>query len=712
MNSRFKSALLAFALMGASFWVAKVSTTTERIVTDRDLTHYQQTSLASFTVKPPIWGGWGMLFSGSLLIGGGYQIVKALDKEDSDNNDTPPVKTTRQARNLESAEDESTDSDQVESEETLDETLDETQDSSRTDFTPRLPEVDHPLYKESKVLIDLLEQMNLHSDFVEAIAGPSIIEITVQPQIIPKLGRRVTVSNIEKASPDLQVKLSTKRPPVIRASEKGVQIQIPRKPEDREIIPFETINSSWQLSDNPVDVELLLGCDINFKPVRAKFRDLPHWFILGESGGGKTVLLQCQVADLMQNYSWEAIQLVLSDLKGETFYEISNDSPWLAQPIALDDPESSLKQINWLVEESERRQKIFESAGVPSWESHVELMRQQGKPIIPRLIYFSDENSDLSEKISEWSPEWEKLMSKFVRKCRSRGIDVIIAQQRGVADQISRSVVSNLQGRICLSVVDEPNSKVCIGSSGGENLLGKGDLLARTKFELIRLQSPYLSPKLKWFSSIPEEYKSGQKVEPKNEVVSTKTEEFEFTIPKTKEPSFQPNENDWEHFVLDSSQEDLKQIINLAKSKLKSVDYAPAEVDIEVVESTSTESTPLQAIAEKSTDVDSVSTLPSNLSWEQVDESTFKIVYGDKYPEMTGKEIETFFWEKVKSAIVEGSLASDIARKVLLCTSTRDSSSRNYSKIGIPLLNYFLQNYGLKDPDIASKVRSNFRIFK
>jgi hypothetical protein len=699
-------------MMGASFWVAKVSTTTERIVTDRDLTHYQQTSLASFTVKPPIWGGWGMLFSGSLLIGGGYQIVKALDKEDSDNNDTPPVKTTRQARNLESAEDESTDSDQVESEETLDESEDKTEDETRTDFTPRLPEVNHPLYKESKVLIDLLEQMNLHSDFVEAIAGPSIIQIVVQPQIVPRFGRRVTVSNIEKASSDLQVKLSTKLPPVIKASEKGVQIQIPRKPEDRQIIDFETINSSWKLSDNPIDMELLLGCDINFKPVRAKFRDLPNWFILGESGGGKSVLLQCQVADLMMNYSPKAVQFVLSDLKGETFTKIPADSPWLAQPTSINDPDESIKQIQWLIKESEKRQKTFESVDVINWEEYNELMLEQGQSIIPRLIYISDENSDLSEANGKWTSKWESLMPEFARKCRSRGIDVIIAQQRGTEKLIDRSVVSNLQGRICLSVVDEPNSKVCIGSSGGENLLGKGDLLAKTKFELIRLQSPYLSPKLKWFSSIPEEYKSGQKVEPKNEVVSTKTEEFEFTIPQPKEPGSQLNENDWKHLVLDSSEEDLREIINLAKSKLKSVDYAPAEVDVEVVESTSTESTPLQAIVEKSTDVDSVSTLPSNLSWEQVDESTFKIVYGDKYPEMTGKEIETFFWEKVKSAITEGYLASDIARKVLLCTSTRDSSSRNYSKIGIPLLNYFLQNYGLKDPGVADKVRNNFRIFK
>jgi hypothetical protein len=699
MNSKFKSAVLAFAMIAGSVWVAKVATTPERIVTNRDLHHYQQTQMASFTVRPPIWSGWGMLVSGGLLLSGGGQIVKALEKEDSESENTP-AKATRQPKK-ELSEDESDSSgDLVE-----DESLEETEEGSRTDFTPRLPEADHPLYKESKVLIDLLEQMNLHSDFVEAIAGPSIIEITVQPQMIPKLGRRVTVSNIERASSDLQVKIPTKRPPVIKASEKGLQIQIPRN--DRQIIDFESINPSWELRENPVDIELLLGCDINFKPVRAKFRDLPHWFILGESGGGKSVLLQCQVADLMKNYSPKAIQFVLSDLKGETFYQIPDKLPWLAQPVSVD-PESSINQIEWLIKESERRQKTFEDVGVPSWEGYNELMIEQGQPVMPRLIYISDENSDLSEKGGKWTSKWESLMPEFTRKCRSRGINVIVTQQRGTADQISRAVVSNLQGRICLSVVDEPNSTVCIGSSGGENLLGKGDLLAKTKFELIRLQSPYLNPKLQWFLNIPEEYKSSQKVEPSVQVVSKEVEELEFTIPQSKILDHALAKSDWNHVIMESSDEDIKELMKVLQQKIGSVD-STVENKVEPVESTST---PLQVITVESTPVDSASTLPSTLSYNSVDESTFEVLYKEKFPNMTGKEIEVMFWGNIRNAIIKGELTSDIIREVLFCTGSRDNSTRHYRKIGVPLLTYFLQNYGLKDPEIADKVRTNFRNVK
>ncbi len=262
---------------------------------------------------------------------------------------------------------------------------------------------------------------------------------------------------------------------------------------ERRIIDFETINPCWNLKENPIDTELLLGCDPELRPIRAKFKDLPHWFIMGDSGSGKSVLLQCQVPDLMMNYSPKAVQFVLSDLCGETFYRIPDNSPYLAQPISYS-PENSIDQIQQLIKELNARQGLFQSAGVPNWESYVELMQQHNQPIVPRLIYFSNGNSDLSYTGGKWADKWGELILELVRKGRSRGINVIIAQQRGTADQISRSVASNLQGRICLKVTDKHNSIACIGQPGGESLLGKGDLLAKTKTELLKLQSPYITP--------------------------------------------------------------------------------------------------------------------------------------------------------------------------------------------------------------------------
>lgn len=715
MNNKFKSAVLAIAMLGASVWVAKVSTTTQRIVTDKDLHYYRQTSLASFTVTRPGWSKYAMFLSGGLLLGGFYNIAKSLEQEDEQNSSKtqkPPRQQPRISMVMSEGENDDdfvADRPEEDSEEDIEESLENDKESTDNDFNPRLPDVSHPLYKEAKQLIELLERMNLYSDFVEAIAGPSFLEFVVDPHVKPEIGRQVKINAIERSVLDIQAKIGSEQPPIVATSGRGVKIQVPRKPEDRKIIPFETINNSWKQEENPTKAELLLGCDVNFNPVRVRFQNEPHWFILGASGGGKSVLLQCQVADLIKNYSPKAIQLVLSDLKGETFSKIPNDLPWLAQPISINDPEASLCQIQWLIKESEERQKTFDSAGVVNWEEYNELMTEQGQPILPRLIYISDENSDLSEEGGKWTGKWESLMPEFARKCRSRGINIIVAQQRGTKDQISRSVVSNLLGRICLKVVDKHNSIVCIEQPGGEFLLGKGDLLAKKDGCVIRLQSPYLAPKLKWFSSIPEEYKSGKKVEPKNEIVSTQVEEFEFKIPQPQSPIFHPTKTDWNHIALDSSEEDLRELMRIIESRLKPVDSTPVEVDVEIVESTSTESTPLPSVEEESTGVDSVSTLPSQLSWNSVDASTFKIVYGDKYPEMSGEEIESLFWEKVRDAIAEGNLASYITREVLLCTSPRENSSRNYSKIGVPLLTYFLQNYGLKDPEIADKVRANFR---
>jgi len=81
---------------------------------------------------------------------------------------------------------------------------------------------------------------------------------------------------------------------------------------ERQIIDFETVNPCWNPKENPIDAGLLLGCDSGLQPIRVKFEDLPHWFITGDSGSGKSVLLRCQVSDLMMNYSPNAVQFVLS----------------------------------------------------------------------------------------------------------------------------------------------------------------------------------------------------------------------------------------------------------------------------------------------------------------------------------------------------------------------------------------------------------------
>jgi hypothetical protein len=235
--------------------------------------------------------------------------------------------------------------------------------------------------------------------------------------------------------------------------------------------------------------------------------------------------------------------------------------------------------------------------------------------------------------------------------------------------------------------------------------LGKGDLLAKTKFELIRLQSPYLNPKLQWFLNIPEEYKSSQKVEHSVQVVS---KELEFTIPQSEILDHALTKSDWNHVIMESSNEDIKELMKVLQQKIGSVD-STVENKVEPVESTST---PLQVITVESTPVDSASTLPSTLSYNSVDESTFEVLYKEKFPNMTGKEIEVMFWGNIRNAIVKGELTSDIIREVLFCTGSRDNSTRHYRKIGVPLLTYFLQNYGLKDPEIADKIRTNFRNVK
>lgn len=201
--------------------------------------------------------------------------------------------------------------------------------------------------------------------------------------------------------------------------------------------------------------------------------------------------LQSAALSLILRHPPSEVQLVIIDLKEETFpHRIWGNIPWLWREPTYD-PDSALEAIQSLNDEMERRKVVFREAGVSNYKEYCQL---QGVQHIPRLVLFSDETSDLSAKSSVYKQQFDQMAEPAAQKWRSFGINWILALQRCTEDKISRAVVSNLQARVCLKVIDGHNSKAAIGIPGGDELLGKGDMLVRIAGRLTRVQSCYCNP--------------------------------------------------------------------------------------------------------------------------------------------------------------------------------------------------------------------------
>jgi DNA segregation ATPase FtsK/SpoIIIE-like protein len=333
-------------------------------------------------------------------------------------------------------------------------------------------------------VLRVLKMYGIEAQCLEVVTGPSTIALYLLPEA------PATVAKIANCTAELQTFLGLEQKPLVNPSSKGVQIELPRI--DRQLIPFESV-VPFLPADLKGKMSMLVGVDINFGPV---FGDLDepysaHWLVAGESGSGKTKALQSAALSLILRHPPAEVQLVIIDLKEETFpHRIWGNIPWLWNEPSYE-PESALLAIAALNDEMERRKAIFRENGVSNF---VEYCQLEGVKHLPRLVLFSDETSDLSSKKSACKERFNELAEPAAQKWRSFGINWILALQRCTEDMLSRAVVSNLQARVCLKVIDGHNSKAAIGIPGGEELLGKGDILVRIAGTLTRVQSCYCNP--------------------------------------------------------------------------------------------------------------------------------------------------------------------------------------------------------------------------
>ncbi len=161
--------------------------------------------------------------------------------------------------------------------------------------------------------------------------------------------------------------------------------------------------------------------------------------------------------------------------------------PHLMAPI-IDDMAKAEGVLEWATEKMDERYQILAEAGVRHIKQFNKLSREQiveaFKPATPdeeaRLLYHMpyiviiiDELADLMMT----SKEVEGHIVRIAQKARAVGIHLLLATQRPEAQVVTGLIKSNMPGRICFQVRSRIDSRIMLDQSGGELLLGQGDLL-------------------------------------------------------------------------------------------------------------------------------------------------------------------------------------------------------------------------------------------
>ena len=322
---------------------------------------------------------------------------------------------------------------------------------------------------------------NLAVKVMDCVVAPQILRFRLKPAD----GVRV-VSLVSRAQ-DLQVALALQEPPAIDAAPGYVTVDVPR-PNPLPVAWGSTM-SSREIKEAAGVMAFPVGISVNGETIVADLAspNTCHMVVGGTAGSGKSEFLKSVVAALASRHPPASLQFSIVDPKVLTFGGITG-SPWLANPVltTLDDALILLRQT---VEEMEARYQLLASEGVLNLQERF----AKGRTDKPFRVLIFDEFADLILSGKAEKREFETLVARVAAKGRAAGIHLILATQRPDRTIVTGLISANLPMKICLRVTKDTNSRIIIGESGGEALLGRGDMLCDLGRGITRCQSPFIA---------------------------------------------------------------------------------------------------------------------------------------------------------------------------------------------------------------------------
>jgi len=236
---------------------------------------------------------------------------------------------------------------------------------------------------------------------------------------------------------------------------------------------------------------------------------MPHLLVAGTTGSGKSVCINALVASMLFRFTPEELRFIMIDPKMVEM-QVYNSLPHLALPVVVD-LKKVLLALRWLIDEMERRYKIFARAGVRNIASFnarpvkkkdvdldskevdvppakrvatdrataAEIKVPRGDELvipdkIPYIVVIIDELADLMQTAPA---DVETAIARITQMARAAGIHLIVATQTPRADVITGVIKANIPSRIAFQVASKIDSRVILDENGADRLLGQGDML-------------------------------------------------------------------------------------------------------------------------------------------------------------------------------------------------------------------------------------------
>jgi S-DNA-T family DNA segregation ATPase FtsK/SpoIIIE len=356
-----------------------------------------------------------------------------------------------------------------------------------------------------QTLIETLDQFGIKVAPGDITKGPTITRYEVYP------AKGVRVDKIVSLERDLARATRAERinilAPIPGKDTVGIELANSRKVKVtlRELLQSEDWNAST------AKLPIALGKDVYGKTIIADLAQMPHLLVAGTTGSGKSVCINALIASMLYRFTPDQLRFIMIDPKVVEM-QVYNTLPHLVIPVVTD-PKKVLLALRWVIDEMEKRYKIFAKAGVrnitsfnarPPKKTQVELdlaeaagvspanmgesvdkaaatpitVRRDDELIIPDhmpyIVVIIDELADLMQTAPA---DVESAIARITQMARAAGIHLIVATQTPRADVITGVIKANIPSRIAFQVASKIDSRVILDENGADRLLGQGDML-------------------------------------------------------------------------------------------------------------------------------------------------------------------------------------------------------------------------------------------
>jgi len=366
-----------------------------------------------------------------------------------------------------------------------------------------------------KTIVDTLKAFGVDVTAGDITRGPTITRY----EVYPSMGLRV--SRITQLEADIARATKAERINILAPIPGKDTVGIEIANDDKVAVPLRELLQDEGFTSAKKKIPLALGKDVYGNTVIGDLAAMPHLLVAGATGSGKSVCINSIITSILFKFSPDELRFIMVDPKVVEM-QVYGKLPHLVVPVVTD-PNKVVSALRWVVNEMEKRYKIFAKSGVRNFDSYNGRPRPEkevpeeseeeveeepevdqdqidsiarafedgdiGPPPeideddieeddmpdrIPYIVVIIDELADLMQTAPA---DVEMNIARIAQKARAAGIHLIVATQTPRADVVTGIIKANIPSRIAFQVSSALDSRVILDTKGADKLVGKGDML-------------------------------------------------------------------------------------------------------------------------------------------------------------------------------------------------------------------------------------------